>query len=124
MDDTVPAVVTVEEPVEPALFALQRAILLHPVAAQALFRAMVEEGRRYSNTEDGGELQERLASSELAIQARVFWDALTVRSLEDDPSTIVPTAVLDAIVKAATDQRLSGVLEDLFRDNVLSRGAP
>ncbi len=108
-----------ERELEDALRALQRAILEHPIAAQALFYALVKEGRAYAETEEGAEWRERLAGSELVVRARVLWDALTVRALEDDPETVLPTAILEAMVKAASSPSMEATLEDLFIDGML-----
>lgn len=101
---------------------LQEAILLHPVAAQALFFALVEEGRAFARTEEGRRWLARLDGSELMTRSRVLWDALTVRSLEDDPETVLPTAVLEAFVKAATDAGIEHMATTLFLDNPLLGG--
>ncbi len=117
-------VISVEDRVEDALEALQRAILVHPAAAQALFYSLVEDGRRYARTEEGAAIQRRLCKSELVVRARVLWDSITVRALEDDPTTVVPTAVLEAIVKAASDAAMERVLEDLFIRGMFVGGEP
>jgi hypothetical protein len=116
-------IMNVEEDVEEVLLALQRAILLYPAAAQGLFYALVQEGRRFARTPEGAVLQQSLCSSELVIRSRVLWDSLTVRALEDDPDTVVPTAVLEAITKAASDRGMETILEDLFIRNVFLGGA-
>lgn len=101
---------------------LQEAILLHPVAAQALFFALVQEGRAFARTEEGQQWLARLDGSELMTRSRVLWDALTVRALEDDPDTVLPTAVLEALVKAAMDVGIEKVGAALFLDNPLMGG--
>ena len=112
----------VEEDPADALRVLQEAILLHPAAAQALFFALVQEGRRFAATPDGQELRERLRRSDLVARSRSLFDAVTVRALEDNPETIVPSAVLEALVKTASDQGRERVLESLFA-GLVSRGA-
>jgi hypothetical protein len=106
---------------EETLRALQSAILQHPVAAQALFHAFVREGRAFAATPEGAEWQARLAGSELVGRARVLWDSMTVRALEDDPHTVLPTAILEAILKAAADHHMEHLLEDLFIHGVFER---
>ena len=121
-----PARLVFEEPEDPlasTLRRLQQAILLHPVAAQALFAGFVREGRAYAKTDAGRAWQARLAGSELVIRARVLWDAMTVRGLEDDPNTVLPTAILEAIVKAAADTDMGRFVEDLFVDGYFAGGA-
>lgn len=112
-----------EDPLASTLRRLQQAILLYPVAAQALFAGFVREGRAYAKTDMGRAWQARLAGSELVIRARVLWDAMTVRGLEDDPNTVLPTAILEAIVKAAADSDMERFVEDLFVDGYFTGGA-
>lgn len=104
---------------EQALRAIQHAIMTHPIAAQAIFYALVREGRAYAETDEGAAWRDRLAGSELVVRARVLWDALTVRALEDDEQTVLPTAILEAMVKAASSPNMEAVLEDLFIDGML-----
>jgi len=96
------------------LRTLQEAILVHPVAAQTVFYALVREGRAFAETPEGAALREQLAHSEMVIRGRVLWDALTVRALEDDPDTVLPTAMVEAMVKAATSPGMEHMLEDVF----------
>lgn len=103
-----------EDPLASTLRRLQQAILLHPVAAQAIFAAFIREGRAYARTEAGQTWLARLAGSELVVRARVLWDAMTVRGLEDDPDTVLPSAILEAFVKAAADADMERFVEDLF----------
>ena len=93
---------------------LQLAILQHPIAAQALFYAFVSEGRAYAETAEGAQLRSRLATSELVVRSRVLWDALTMRALEDDSETVLPTAIVEALVKTASSSRMEAILEDVF----------
>ncbi len=111
-----------EDPLGTALRRMQQAILLHPVAAQALFLAFVQEGREYARTEEGLAWQTRLDGSELMTRSRVLWDALTVRALEDNPETVLPSAVLEAFVKAASEAGMERLAEALFLGNPLFGG--
>jgi hypothetical protein len=106
--------IVLEDDPADALRALQEAILLHPAAAQALFFALVQEGRRYAETDEGSALRERLRRSELIANARSMFDAVTVRALEDNPDTVIPSAILEALVKAASDAGRERLLESLF----------
>jgi len=110
------------DPIADTLRRLQRAILMHPVAAQALFYNFIEEGRVFAETNEGAAWLERLRGSELITRGRVIWDALTVRALEDDAETILPTAVLEALVKAASDGGMERLAESLFLDSPLFGG--
>lgn len=101
---------------------VQQAILTHPVAAQALFRGFVEEGRSFARTPEGARWLARLDGSELMTRSRVLWDAMTVRALEDNADTVLPTAVLEAFVKAAADAGMERLAELLFLDSPLFGG--
>jgi hypothetical protein len=92
------------------LLQLRRALWRHPAAAQALFNALVAEGRRFAATEEGRGWAERLERSALLDQVRVVWDLVSSRALEDDPGTVVPSVVAEAFVKAATDRSLEQII--------------
>lgn len=103
------------------LLGLQRAILHHPVAAQALFASLVAEGRRYLTTPEGQAWKERLAGTDLIHRTRVVWDVTTMRMLEDDPETLLPGAVVDALVQVARRDDLEPFLSRLFELNHFAR---
>ena len=100
------------------LLEARRAMWRHPGAAQSIFQALVAEGRRFAETEEGAAIAERLAGSETIDSVRVVWDLVTSRALEDDPRAILPSVVVEAFVKSATDR----TLEDIIA--VLSSGSP
>ena len=79
---------------------IQAAILEHPLAAQAAFRALVAEGRRYAETDRGAAVAARLSGSALVQRGRLAWEALSLNALDDDPEVVLPSAVLDAFVQA------------------------
>lgn len=102
------------------LFALrqaQRLILRYPVAAQALFAAAVAEGRAYAETPEGAALRERLKGSDLIRRGRVVWEVGTLNVLEEEPSTVLPSKVMDALARAASVPDLEPMLTRLFRVN-------
>jgi len=78
-----------------ARFALQ-----HPMAAQALFTALVAEGRRVSRTPDGGRLRAALADSELVRRGRLLWERSPLALLEDAPDVILPTGLREALTRS------------------------
>lgn len=84
------------------LRALHRAISDHPAAAQALFAALVAEGRAYAATHEGRALHERLSRSELVHDARAVWSTLVAGRLVEDTDLVLPTAVIEAIARAAS----------------------
>lgn len=75
-------------------FALQ-----HPLAAQALFTALVAEGRRVAATPDGQRLRAALADSELVRRGRVLWERSPLALLEDAPDVVLPAGVRDALTR-------------------------
>lgn len=111
-EDGVPTLVIEDErsQTDALLLELRRALWRHPAAAQALFSALVAEGRRFAVTDDGRRWAERLERSDVLDQVRVVWDLVTSRALEDDPATVVPSVVAEAFVKAATDRSLEQII--------------
>lgn len=104
---------TVDELVE----RIQRALFVHPIAAKALYRTLLEEGRRAAATPEGQALAERLAASELVHRARIVWDVASLRMLDDDPDTPVPTAMIDSLVELALSDAMEPQFASLM-DNV------
>jgi hypothetical protein len=118
--EDIPTLVIEDSPEAPddLLLEVRRAMWRHPGAAQALFRAVVAEGRRFAGTAEGAAIAERLAGSETIDSVRVVWDLVTSRALEDDPRAVLPSVVVEAFVKSATDRSLEDILA------VLSSGSP
>jgi len=83
------------------LLRLRLLLLKHPVAAQAAFSALVAEGRSFAATPEGAAWKSALASSDLVRRGQRLWDAISFNILEEDPGTIVPSAYLDALLRAA-----------------------
>jgi hypothetical protein len=104
---------------EDALFAAlrkaQQLLLRYPIAAQALFAAAVAEGRAYATTPEGAALRRRLVGSELVRRGRVVWEVGTLNVLEEEPSSAMPSKLMDALAKAATVPELEPMLTRLFR---------
>ena len=99
-DDT--QVLEAPDPVGDALSELQLAVLRHPVAAQAIFSALVAEGRSYAETEEGRAVAQTVAASDLAHRGRVVWDVITMSALTDGLNALPQRqlrADLDAVVE-------------------------
>ncbi|WP_164009299.1 hypothetical protein [Pyxidicoccus trucidator] len=91
-----------------ALLHRARLLLLqHPVAAQAAFSALVNEGRQFAATPEGRSHAVALAASPLLRHASEVWGALGLDMLEEDPSTVLPSAWLDALVRSAASPNLA-----------------
>lgn len=79
----------------------QMAILKYPTAAQAAFSAVVREGRRYAETDEGKAWLDALSTSGLMRRARWLWETTSLNMLQEDESTIVPSTYLEALLRAA-----------------------
>ncbi len=95
---------------------LQFSLLRHPVAAQAAFSAIVAEGRRFAETEEGREWLLRLQDSDLARRGRVVWEVVTLKMLEERSPDPLPSAYLDALVKTCASEELEPLLARLFEE--------
>ncbi len=96
------------------LTQLQLAIVSHPIAAQALFRALVAEGRAFATTPEGQRWAAMLVDSPLIQRGRMVWDVTTLRMLDDDPDTVLPSTLMDAFVKTTAKEVLEPFLSRLF----------
>lgn len=96
---------------------IQRAVFTQPVAAQSLYRALLAEGRAYAQSEEGAELAGRLAASELVQRLRVVWDVASLRTLEDNPDTVIPTAVIDTMMRLAYSRMMERELSAVFEES-------
>lgn len=103
-----------EDELEALLTELQLAIVSHPIAAQALFRALVAEGRAFAATPEGARWAAHLADSPLVQRGRMVWDVTTLRMLDDDPATVLPSTLVDAFVRTTALETLEPFLSRLF----------
>jgi hypothetical protein len=94
--------------------ALHAAIVRHPRAAQALYAALLAEGRRFAETEEGRLWRARLAGSALATAGRSLLDVVTLDALDETADGGIPTRVLDALALAARTQGLEPLLARAF----------
>jgi hypothetical protein len=95
---------------EQLLREAQFLLLKYPTAAQAAFRALVTEGRRFAETPAGQRWRRRLANSELVRQGRVFWEGSALNMLEDTGDTLLPSSLLDALLSALRSEDLATLL--------------
>lgn len=91
-------------------------ILRHPVAAQAAFRALVAEGRRFAETKVGRRWKNRLARSELIRRGRMVWQGSVLNMLEEESDTPLPSAFLDALLAATASENLPALLSQLLME--------
>jgi hypothetical protein len=92
---------------------LQVLLLQHPLSAQAAFTALLAEGRRFAATPEGAEWKAALAGSDLVRNGRLLWDVLSLNLLEEEASTVVPSAYLEALFRAASSPDLEGLMRRL-----------
>lgn len=76
-------------------------LLKHPFAARGAFRALVAEGRRFAETEEGARWKRRLEGSELIQRGRSVWEIATGGMLDEAP-TLLPTQLIDLLAHAVT----------------------
>ncbi|HEX7841639.1 MAG TPA: hypothetical protein VF469_29420 [Kofleriaceae bacterium] len=113
MADPVVAPVSRDELVDQALHQLARAIVKHPLAAQAAYRALVREGRAFAATEEGRRVRAELVRSDLAARLRTAWQLVTFGMLEGDaPPGAIPSVLVEALVQAVFRSRFEARLSD------------
>jgi hypothetical protein len=115
-----PAPAPAEGPESPALLELlalleqARVFLLrHPIASQAMFTALVAEGRRYASTEQGAAWARSLAASPAMLRAREVWEATSLNLLTADPDARVPSTWVEALLRAVELPELDRLLARL-----------
>jgi hypothetical protein len=84
-----------------ALRELQRAVIRHPLAAQAIFAALIAEGRAYATTDEGKAWRERLARSETTRRMLTTWEMASMGMLTEASGDFRPTALFEALARAA-----------------------
>jgi hypothetical protein len=105
-----------EQSILALLTELQRAVLVHPEAAAALFGALVQEGRSYARTTEGQRLKRVVLRSELLRRAELVWHAATQWIPEQGQDGATPSALVDAIAGAALSSERDPLLEKLFAE--------
>jgi hypothetical protein len=92
---------------------LQGFALKHPVAAAAIYSALVTEGEAFARTLEGDRWKHRLARSELVHRARLLLDFPGFLMLERNESQIVPSAFLDTVFLLSTARKPDELLDSL-----------
>jgi hypothetical protein len=108
---------TDDDSIAPGLEACRRAIATYPIAAQAIFAALVAEGRRYVRTDEGRELARQLAESVWTQRARMVWETVSLTSLSEDDGAVLPSTCVEAVLNAARSEGLESLLSRLFFDD-------
>ena len=91
-----------------------RALLKHPLAAQGAITALVTEGRRFAETRAGRRWCARLAGTDLVRRGQELWEGSGLGLYEDDPDTVVPSALVDALLGRIAAGDVMGVIKTLW----------
>lgn len=117
VDEALPELVISEQ--DDAIVALlrqiQRAVLAHPEAGQALFRALVAEGRLFAQTGEGRRWREKLDRSALIERAGLVWQNATLWMNEEGGDGAIPSVMIDAVTAAGASPERDELLERLYR---------
>jgi hypothetical protein len=103
------------------LHQLQRVLLIHPVACQAAFTALVAEGRRFAETDEGRVWRDRLIGSALLREVRLTFDLSTLGLLEEEAGAALPSSYLDALFMIASGGDTDAVLNQAFWNGIEGR---
>lgn len=115
-DDALPTVqLSAPDSTADLLLRLQAMVIKHPAASQAVFRALVAEGRAFSRTPEGQEWKRRLQNSVLLHRARLILDLPGISMLEHDSGDAIPSSYIDAVFMFAASDDAGEVLNQLFR---------
>ena len=97
------------------LLQLQGAVMKHPMAAQALFSALIAEGQAFEKTAEGQVWRDRLKRSELMHRARLALDLPGLSLLTRTSEGPLPSAYVDALFVMAGARQPGEMLEALFK---------
>lgn len=102
-----------DDPLYTLFRRLQLLLLLHPIAAQSAFAALLAEGREFAKIPDGQRWAAGLSASETFRRAGQLWEALGLGILEDDPNTVLPSTYLEALMRALNSPELAALAKRL-----------
>lgn len=103
---------------------LQRMVLRHPVAAQAAFRWLVAEGRRFAGTAEGAAWQRRLTDAAFVDRARLVWESASFGMFDPSADEPVPEAVVEVLIALAARGDLESFLSRWFLGEAGTDAAP
>lgn len=98
------------------LSAAAALVLKHPEVMQDVFAALIAEGRQFAQTDDGRRWRAALAGSDLIRHGRALWESSALNILEDAPGVVVPSAIIDAVVRSLSDPTFHEHLADATAD--------
>jgi hypothetical protein len=91
-----------------------RAMLKHPLATQAAIGTLVAEGRRFAETQEGRRWCARLAGTDLVRRGQELWEGSGLGLMEDDPDTVLPSALVDSLLGRIAAGDVMGVIKALW----------
>jgi hypothetical protein len=107
-----------DEQIDGAIRSLVRAMVLHPIATQAAYSALVREGRAFAETDEGRRIRSQLAQSDLAARLRTAWEVSTFGMFRDEaPPGTIPSVLVEALVQAVFRQRFESRLFAAMQGN-------
>ncbi|MFV8750947.1 hypothetical protein ACNOYE_10420 [Nannocystaceae bacterium ST9] len=105
-----------------ALLEQARVFLLrHPIASQAVFTALVGEGRRFAASERGAEWARTLAQAPAMTRARAVWEATSLNLLSADEQAVLPSTWVEALLRSVELPELDRLLARLHAGGEPSR---
>ena len=91
----------------------RRWVVQYPVLAQAVYAALVAEGRRYGRTPEGARWAQALNRSQTVRRSRPLFEAVTTNMSEDAQNAVLPSTLLQAVRELGTTTRLEAWLSHL-----------
>jgi hypothetical protein len=114
-EPTLPRLVIQDEaPLLSLLRTGQDMLWRNPSGARTLIQALVAEGRRFARTPEGSRLKTTLASSELAGQGRMIWQAFGLDAFLGETPETTPSEWLESILEALQTADLESALSILM----------
>ena len=92
------------------LAQLRSLLVAHPAASQAVFAALVAEGRRFAATERGRQWQEALAASPHMARLRRIFEEVSFNMFEEDRTTVLPSTYVEMLAQALDATQLPRLL--------------
>ena len=102
-----------EDPVTELLVRARRWVVQYPVLAQAVYAALIAEGRRYGRTAEGARWARALNQSRTMRSSRPLFEAVTTNMSEDPQNAVLPSTFLQAARELGATTHLEAWLSQL-----------
>ncbi len=97
------------------------AMLQNPAGTRTVVRLLIEEGRRFAETDEGAAWQQRLLASDELEPLRDMWEAISLSVFDDlEDEQEVPKAWLDLVTDVATNSTSMEALIEAMRPEGLA----